>query len=73
MSLGRCDRMSREPRWDSGTKHPYEFSVEQVFEQYFADLGNPVIYDFPVGARVELEATEDGNRVTVLEDPVRLP
>jgi len=32
-----------------------------------------VIYDFPVGARVELEATEDGNRVTVLEDPVRLP
>ncbi len=62
---------------------PSEFSVNEVFEQYFADLGIPVIYGFPVGhhrfnaslpvgAMVELEATEDGNRVTVLEDPVKI-
>jgi len=65
-------------------EEPSEFSVEQVFEQYFGGLGIPVIYNFPVGhskfnatlpigARVELEATDDGNRVTVLEDPVKLP
>ena len=64
--------------------HPSEFSFKQVFEQYFADLGIPVVYDFPaghykfnatlpIGAMVELEATEDGCRITVLEDPVKLP
>lgn len=64
-------------------QEPSEFSVQQVFEQYFADLGIPVIYDFPVGhykfnatlpigAMVELEVNDDGCRVTVLEDPVKL-
>jgi len=59
------------------------FNFEEIFEQYFADLGVPVIHDFPaghykynatlpIGAMIELEATEDGCRVTVLEDPVRV-
>ncbi len=70
-------------RTEKEGEEPSEFSVNQVFEQYFADLGIPVIYDFPtghhkfnaslpVGALVELQATEDGNTVTVLEDPVQI-
>jgi muramoyltetrapeptide carboxypeptidase len=70
-------------RTQKAEDHPSEFSVDDVFRQYFADLGVPVIYNFPVGhykfnatlpigARVELEATEDGCRVTVLENPVKL-
>ncbi len=75
--LGKFTRTEKEG------EDPSPFSVNEVFEQYFADLGIPVIYDFPVGhykfnatlpigAVVELEATEDGSRVTVLEDPVKL-
>jgi muramoyltetrapeptide carboxypeptidase len=70
-------------RTEKEGEEPSEFSVNEVFEQYFADLGIPVIYGFPaghhkfnatmpVGAMVELEATEDGCRVTVLEDPMKL-
>ena len=62
---------------------PSEWSVKQVFEQYFTDAKYPVIYNFPVGhfkqnatmpegAMFELEAGEDGCRVTLLEDPVDL-
>ena len=62
---------------------PSEFNTREVFEQYFANLGVPVIYDFPaghykynatlpVGAMIELDATEDACRITVLEDPVKL-
>ena len=55
-------------------------SLEEVFQDYFADLGVPVIMNFPighfrynatlpVGAMVELDA--DQGRVTLLENPVR--
>ena len=75
--LGKFTRTQREG------EDPSEFSVRDVVEQYFADADIPVIYNFPVGhfaqnatlpegAMVELEATEEGCRVTVLEDPVRL-
>ncbi len=75
--LGKFTRTQKEG------DDPSPFSVEQVFEQYFADLGIPVIHDFPaghfpqnatlpIGAMVELEATEEGCKVTVLEDPVKL-
>ncbi len=64
-------------------EEPSEFTPRQVFEQYFADLGIPVIYDFPaghhkfnatlpIGAMIELDATEEGCKITVLEDPVKL-
>lgn len=70
-------------RTDKDGEHPSEFSMQEVFEQYFADAEYPVIYDFPVGhfaqnatlpfgALCELEAGEDGCKVTVLEDPVKL-
>ncbi len=69
---------------DKSEDHHSEFSMKDVFEQYFGDLGIPVVYDFPaghykynatlpIGAMVELEATEDGCKITVLEDPVKLP
>jgi muramoyltetrapeptide carboxypeptidase len=55
-------------------------SLEQVFTDYFASLGIPVLMDFPaghsannatlpIGGWVELDA--DRHRVTVLEGPVR--
>ncbi len=64
-------------------EEPSEFSIREVIDQYFTDADIPVIYDFPtghfsqnatlpVGALVELEATEDGCTVRVLEDPVDL-
>jgi muramoyltetrapeptide carboxypeptidase len=75
--LGKFTRTQREG------EEPSEFSVEEVMKQYFADADYPVIYDFPVGhyqynatlpigAVVELEATDDGCKVRVMEDPVRL-
>ncbi len=75
--LGQFTRTEKEG------EDPSEFSVQQVFEQYFADADYPVITNFPtghhkfnatlpIGAMVELEATEDGNKVKVLEDPVKL-
>jgi muramoyltetrapeptide carboxypeptidase len=75
--LGKFTRTQKED------EDPSEFSMREVFEHYFADLGIPVIYDFPAGhykynatlpfgAMVELEATEEGCRITVLEDPVKL-
>lgn len=55
-------------------------SLEQVFQDYFAHLGVPVVMNFPaghsvynatlpIGALVEVDA--DAPRVTVLENPVR--
>lgn len=75
--LGKFTRTQKEG------DDPSPFSVEQVFEQYFADADYPVIYDFPaghfaqnatlpIGALVELEATDEGCKVTVLEDPVKV-
>ncbi len=75
--LGKFTRTEKEG------EDPSEFSVQDVFEQYFTDRGIPVIYDFPVGhfkqnatlpigALFELEAGEEGCKVTVLEDPVKL-
>lgn len=75
--LGKFTRTEKEG------EEPSEFSVRQVFDQYFADLGIPVIYDFPaghhkfnatlpIGAMIELDANEDGCRITVLENPVKL-
>jgi len=75
--LGKFTRTEREG------EDPSEFSIKEVFEQYFADADYPVIYDFPVGhhkfnaslpvgALCELEATAEGCKITVLEDPVKL-
>ena len=75
--LGKFTRTEKEG------EDPSEFSIQEVFEQYFADLDIPVIYDFPVGhfkqnatlpvgALFQLEADEDGCKVTLLEDPVKL-
>lgn len=75
--LGKFTRTQKEG------DDPSPFSVEDVVRQYFADADYPVIYDFPaghftqnatlpIGGLVELQATEDGCKVTVLEDPVKL-
>jgi len=75
--LGKFTRTEKED------EDPSAFGIRTVFEQYFADLGVPVIYDFPaghhrfnatlpIGAMVELDATEQGCRITVLENPVTL-
>lgn len=75
--LGKFTRTQKEG------DDPSPFSVEDVFRQYFADADYPVIYDFPaghfqfnatlpIGAIVELQATDEGCKVRVLEDPVKL-
>ncbi|MCH7814807.1 MAG: LD-carboxypeptidase, partial [Planctomycetes bacterium] len=57
-------------------------SLEQVFQDYFADLGVPVIANFPAGHSrdnatlplgVMVEVDANRGRVTVLENPVRTP
>ncbi len=75
--LGKFTKTEREG------EDPSKFSIREVFDQYFADADYPVIYNFPaghakqnatlpMGAMIELEATDAGCRVTVLEDPVKL-
>ncbi|MCP4250731.1 MAG: LD-carboxypeptidase [bacterium] len=57
-------------------------SLEQVFRDYFADLGVPVIANFPAGHSrynatlplgVLVEVDADRGRVTVLDEPIRIP
>ena len=62
---------------------PSSFTIETIFEQYFAHLNIPVMRSFPaghhrhnatlpIGALIEIEVTEKSCRVTVLENPVDL-
>ncbi len=75
--LGKFTRTEKEG------DEPSEFSVEGIMQQYFADADYPVIYNFPVGhfkqnatmpvgTMCELQADEEGCKVRLLEDPVKL-
>lgn len=60
------------------------FTIDQLVEQYFADLGVPVIANFPaghvktnltlpLGVRVEVDASADPPTLSVLERPTAPP
>lgn len=74
--LGCFTRRRGEQKWSD------DMSMDHVLKDYFADLGVPVLKDFPighvkynttlpVGAEAELDATQ--GTLTILEKPVQSP
>lgn len=74
--LGCFTRRRGEQKWSD------DWSMDDVLKDYFADLGVPVLKDFPVGhvmynttlpVGVEAELNATQGTLTILEDPVELP
>jgi muramoyltetrapeptide carboxypeptidase len=74
--LGQFTAREEEQPWDD------DATIDDVLRDYFADLGVPVLMNFPighvrfnttlpVGAEAELDATN--GTIRLLENPVRLP
>jgi muramoyltetrapeptide carboxypeptidase len=74
--LGCFTRRRGEQKWSD------DMSMDHVLKDYFANLGVPVLKDFPVGhvkynttlpigAEAELDATK--GTLTILENPVQQP